>query len=108
MEYSKNIESVKKRIEELNHIKELLYNIEDTVYSIEREISTLDNALPNDREVRQMKAGAEKDQLLHLLDLLTQSYSIIDEILGPPEDQAAGGIDEILNHFPSPGRGSAS
>lgn len=127
MDYSKKIESVRKRIEELNQIKELLYNIEDTVYSIEKEVSALDNSLPSDKEVRSMGAGTEKEQLLHLIDLLSQSYGLIDEILGPPEDQVTGepagsaftpeargnsnteiSIDEILKHFPGSGRGSAS
>lgn len=87
MDYSAKIQSVKEKIEELRQIKDLLYNIEDSICSVENELCAVDESLPSDNDIAKMKPGAEKEQILHLLDLTREGLSLVDELLGPPTDE---------------------
>lgn len=90
MDYSAKIASVRARIEELRKIKDILFDIEDTVCAIEKEVSDTDKSLPSDEEIAAMPGGEEKEQIRHLIDLDNQAFALIDEILGPPEDEVTG------------------
>ena len=90
MDYSAKIASVRARIEELRKIKDILFDIEDTVCAIEKEVSDTDKSLPPDEEIAAMPGGEEKEQIRHLIDLDNQAFALIDEILGPPEDEMTG------------------
>lgn len=90
MDYEKKIKLVKDFIAELRQIKDVLFQIENEVCMVEKDISDIDAALPSDREIASMPAGVEKEQILHLLDLDGQAFSLIDEILGPPDDELTG------------------
>ena len=114
MDWSRKIEATKARIEELRKMKDILYQIEDAVCDIEREISRTDGSIPQDKVIDAMPAGAEKEQILHLIDLENEAFGLIDEILGPPDDditsmpqgkayspEARGtvSLDEALSHM---------
>lgn len=90
MDYGKKIKLVKDFIEELTQIKEVLFQIENEVCMVEKDISDIDSSLPSDREIALMPSGAEKEQIQHLVDLDSQAFGLIDEILGPPEDELTG------------------
>lgn len=90
MDYELKIKLVKDFIEELKQIKELLIQVENEVCMVEKDISDIDSALPSDKDIAAMPAGIEKEQIQHLIDLNNQAFNIIDEILGPPEDEMTG------------------
>lgn len=125
MDYGLKIKLVQDFIEELKQIKEVLFQIENEVCLVEKEISDLDAALPSDKDIAKMPAGVEKEQILHLIDLNEQAFSIIDEILGPPDDEVTGepegtrfspeargtgeiSLDAILSNMKPGGKNSAS
>lgn len=93
MDYEQKIKLVQDFIEELRQIKELLFQVENEVCLIEKDVSGLDAALPPDKDIAKMPAGAEKEQILHLIDLNNQAFNLIDEILGPPEDEITGELE---------------
>ena len=103
MSYSKQIKAVSETIEELQEISKLLDGIEEKVVAIEDAITSLDNSLPDNNEYDAMKEGPHKQELRKLFDLLGEAYKLIDDILGPPEDDFD--VDEILKRFPVRGNG---
>lgn len=125
MDYGQKIKLVQDFIEELKQIKEVLFQIENEVCLVEKEISDLDAALPSDKDIAKMPSGVEKERILHLIDLNNQAFNMIDEILGPPEDEMTGepegtkfspeargsgeiSIDAILTNMKPGGKNSAS
>jgi hypothetical protein len=107
MSHSKEIKRVQSLIADLKRIREILYQVEDTVLAIEQEVTDLDNALPSDAEVQGMPDGSrEKKQLLELFDLDNEAFDLIDEILGPPEEEIS--VEEMLRQFPASRKGRAN
>ena len=106
MKYTKEIKRVQKMITDLKRIREILTQVEDTVLGIEQEVTDIDNALPDDTDVAAMPDGAAKQQLLQLFDLNDEAYDLIDEILGPPEDDFS--VEEMLRQFPATRKGRAN
>ena len=106
MRYTKEIKRVQKLIADLKRIHEILTQVEDTVLAIEQEVTDIDNALPEDGEVHAMPESNEKKQLLQLFDLNDEAYDLIDEILGPPEDDFS--VEEMLRQFPASRKGRAN
>ena len=106
MKYTKEIKRVQKMITDLKRIREILTQVEDTVLGIEQEVTDIDNALPDDTDVAAMPDGAEKQQLLQLFDLNDEAYDLIDEILGPPEEDFS--VEEMLRQFPATRKGRAN
>ena len=86
MDYKKKIAAVQARIDNLRKIKEIMYTMETTISEIENEIVQIDNSLPGDNEINAMPDSAAKEQILHLIDLNDEAFRLIDELLGPPED----------------------
>ena len=74
--------------------------------AIEQEVTDIDNALPEDSEVHAMPEGPEKKQILQLFELNDEAYDLIDEILGPPEDEFS--VEEMLRQFPASRKGRAN
>ncbi len=87
MDYSAKINALQKTIQTLRDIKEMLYATEQRVLELEKEVCAIDDALPDDAHTRAMPDGAEKEQILHLYDLADTAYRLIDEVLGPPDDE---------------------
>ena len=93
-------------IADLKRIHEILTQMENTVLAIEQEVTDIDNALPEDAEVHAMPDGNEKKQILQLFDLNDEAYDLIDEILGPPEEDFS--VEEMLRQFPAARKGRAN
>lgn len=90
MAYSKDIETLQQTIQALRDIKEMLYATEQHVLDVEKTVCAIDESLPDEAHTRALPAGAEKEQILHLYDLTDEAFRLIDEILGPPEDEYSG------------------
>lgn len=125
MDYQPKIKLLQDFIEELKQIKEVLFQIENEIMLVEKEISDIDASLPSDKDIAKMPAGVEKEQILHLIDLNSQAFNLIDELLGPPEDEITGepegtrfspeargngeiSLDAILANMKPGGKNSAS
>ena len=106
MRYNSEIKRVRKMIADLKRIHEILTQMENTVLAIEQEVTDIDNALPEDAEVQAMPDGNEKKQILQLFDLNDEAYDLIDEILGPPEEDFS--VEEMLRQFPAARKGRAN
>ncbi len=106
MKYTKETKRVQKMISDLKRIQEILNQVEDTVLGIEQEVTDIDNALPGDTEFAAMPDGPEKQQLSQLFDLNDEAYDLIDEILGPPEEEIS--VEEMLRQFPAARKGRAN
>ena len=106
MRYNKEIKRVQKLIADLKRIGEILTQVEDTVLAIEQEVTYIDNALPEDVEVHAMPDGTEKKQILQLFELNDEAYDLIDEILGPPEEEIS--VEDMLRQFPASRKGRAN
>lgn len=125
MDYEAKIKLVQDFIEELKQIKDMLFQVENEVCLVEKDISDIDASLPSDRDIARMPAGLEKEQIQHLIDLNAQAFGLIDEILGPPDDEMTGepegtqfspeargngtiSLDEILAKMTPSGKNNAS
>lgn len=89
MDYSLKIKELKEHIDNLNEVKKTLYTLEEFIVKTEAAIGTLDESLPTEEQVLAMPSSAEREQILHLFDLIDQAYAIVDELLGPPEGEQA-------------------
>lgn len=90
MDFTKQLSSIRERVAELQQIRDVLVQIEDTVCAIEKEVSDIDSKLPSDDEIDTMPEGKEKEDLLELIELDNEAFRLVDEILGPPEDELTG------------------
>ncbi len=107
MRHTKDIKRVQKLITDLKRVQEILYQVEDTVLSIEQEVTDIDNALPTDEELAAMPDGSEKKQIRELIELNDEAYGLIDDILGPPEEDGIS-VEEMLRQFPASRKGRAN
>lgn len=90
MDFTKQLSSIRERVAELQRIRDVLVQIEDTVCAIEKEVSDIDSKLPSDDEIDTMPEGKEKEDLIELIELDNEAFRLVDEILGPPEDELTG------------------
>ena len=88
--YSAEIKSLKRCIKDMEQIKEILWNIEETASGIEKELCDLDASLPTREEMELVRDPSERQQLQTALELLERSFSLVDEILGPAQDEFTG------------------
>lgn len=88
--YADDIKKLQDSIQRLNQIKEVLYAVEDVALEVERNVSEIDARIPLRENLHEIKDGEQRAQAEHALDLLEESFSLIDEILGPPEDELTG------------------
>jgi len=107
MKFNKEIKRVQKMISDLKRVQEILYQVEDTVLSIEQEVTDIDNALPTDEEILTLPEGEEKRQIQQLISLNDEAFGLIDDILGPPEEDGIS-VEEMLRQFPAARKGHAN
>ena len=88
--YTDDIKSLQESIKRLQEIKEVLYAVEDVALEVERGVSEIDARIPLRENLSQIKDGEQRAQAEHALDLLEETFALIDEILGPPEDELTG------------------
>ena len=88
--FSDDIKKLQESIQRLNQIKEVLYAVEDVALEVERSVSEIDARIPLRENLHEIKDGEQRAQAEHALDLLEETFGLIDEILGPPEDELTG------------------
>ena len=88
--FTDDIKSLQESIKRLQQIKEVLYAVEDVALEVERGVSEIDARIPLRENLSKIKDGEERAQAEHALDLLEETFALIDEILGPPEDELTG------------------
>lgn len=88
--YSDDIKTLQDSIKRLQEIKEVLYAVEDVALEVERGVSEIDARIPLRENLHEIKDETQRAQAAHALDLLEETFSLIDEILGPPEDELTG------------------
>ena len=88
--FTDDIKKLQESIQRLNQIKEVLYAVEDVALEVERSVSEIDARIPLRENLSQIKDGEQRAQAEHALDLLEETFGLIDEILGPPEDELTG------------------
>ena len=90
MGYSDDIKTLQDSIKRLQEIKEVLYAVEDVALDVEKGVSDIDARLPMREDLGKLADKEQRAQAEHALDLLDQAFALIDEILGPPEDELTG------------------
>ena len=88
--YADDIKTLQESIRRLQEIKDVLYAVEDVALEVERGVSEIDARIPLRESLGEIKDGEQRAQAEHALDLLEETFALIDEILGPPEDELTG------------------
>lgn len=88
--YSDDIKTLQDSIKRLQEIKEVLYAVEDVALEVERTVSEIDARVPLREDIARIGDGEQRAQAEHALDLLEETFGLIDEILGPPDDELTG------------------
>jgi hypothetical protein len=88
--FSDDIKTLQDSIKRLQEIKEVLYAVEEVALDVERGVSEIDARIPLREELGKIADREERARTEHALDLLDQTFALIDEILGPPEDEMTG------------------
>ena len=88
--YSDDIKTLQDSIKRLQEIKEVLYAVEDVALDVERRVSEIDARIPLRADLGQIKDAEQRALAEHAMDLLEETFGLIDEILGPPEDEMTG------------------
>ena len=88
--YAEDIKTLQESIRRLQEIKDVLYAVEEVALEVERRVSEIDARIPLRETLGEIKDGEQRAQAEHALDLLEETFSLIDEILGPPEDELTG------------------
>ena len=88
--YSDDIKTLQDSIRRLQEIKDVLYAVEEVALEVERGVSEIDARIPLRETLDEIRDGEQRAQAEHALDLLEETFALIDEILGPPEDEMTG------------------
>ena len=88
--YAEDIKTLQESIRRLQEIKDVLYAVEEVALEVERGVSEIDARIPLRETLGEIKDGEQRAQAEHALDLLDETFALIDEILGPPEDELTG------------------
>ncbi|MCR5071131.1 MAG: hypothetical protein K6A62_04310 [Bacteroidales bacterium] len=88
--FADDIKTLQESIKRLQEVKEVLYAVEDLTLEVERSTSEIDARVPLREDLPQIQDGEQRAQVEHALDLLEEAFGLIDEILGPPEDEVTG------------------
>ncbi len=88
--YSDDIKTLQESIKRLQEIREVLYAAENIALEVERGVSEIDARIPLREDLLRIRDGEQRAQAEHVLDLLEETFGLIDEILGPPEDELTG------------------
>ena len=125
--YSDDIKTLQDSIKRLQEIKEVLYAVEDVALDVERRVSEIDARIPLREDLGQIKDAEQRALAEHAMDLLEETFGLIDEILGPPEDEMTGEpvgtpmdpvargshpseirLEDFLRHYKPGGKGKVS
>lgn len=87
MKFSKEIKSIEEAIVQLKQIGALLDTIEATVLEIEENLCNIDESVPHIELEPEKFTENDKKQYDRLVVSLSEAYSLVDEILGPPDEE---------------------
>ena len=87
MKFSKEINSIEEAIVQLKQIGSLLDTIETTVLEIEDNLCNIDESVPHVELEPEKFSENDRQQYDRLVTSLSEAYSLIDEILGPPDEE---------------------
>lgn len=90
MGYTEDIRTLQDAIKRLKEIKDVLYTVEEVALEVERSVGEIDTRLPMREDLGNIRDGEQRAKAEHALDLLEESFALIDDILGPPEDELTG------------------
>ncbi len=85
MDYSTRIALLQDAVNQLRHIKETLLKTGDTICSIEDRVGEIESSLPADASA--IDDPTEREQVSHAEDLISEAYALVDDMIGPPEEQ---------------------
>ncbi len=88
--FSNDIRFLQDCLRRLREIKEVLYAAEEVAINVERGVSEIDARIPLREKLDEITDAAERAEAEHALDLLDEAFTLIDEILGPPDDEITG------------------
>ncbi len=104
--YNRKVSRVRSDIKDLKAMLEHLEMIQGIVCDMEKELSAIDQELPSEEAIEAMPEGKEKEQIVHLCELLQEAFNLVDEILGAPEEEEKTegngifSIDDLLQLLP--------
>ena len=112
--YNRKVTRVRSDIKDLKAMLEHLEMIQGIVCDMEKELSDIDKELPSEEAIDAMPEGKEKEQIVHLCELLQEAFNLIDEILGAPEEEEKTGgngmfsLEDLLQLLPHSKRNDLS
>lgn len=90
MDFSSEIKELDVHIDNLKKIRNILYAVEETVLEIEDRVCEMDEKTPHLEKMQGHISGDEKTAYSAVVSRFNEAYALIDEILGPPDDNVTG------------------
>lgn len=90
MDFSSEIKELDVHIDNLKKIRDILYAVEETVLEIEDRVCEMDEKTPHLEKMQGHISGDEKTAYSAVVSRFNEAYALIDEILGPPDDNVTG------------------
>lgn len=90
MGYKSKIKALQGYVKELRMVKEMLEAIQLHVTDIEEQVNDIDLSLPQNEAINEIRNPKDREELSHALDLLDEVDLLLDEILGPEDDEDTG------------------
>ena len=90
MDYSSEINELEVCIDNLKKIRDILYAVEETVLEIEDRVCEIDEKTPHLEKKQGYVSKEDKEAYSVLVSKFNEAYALVDEILGPPDDEVTG------------------
>ena len=90
MDFSSELKELDVCIDNLKKIRDILYAVEETVLEIEDRVCEMDEKIPHLEKIQSQISGKEKTAYSAVVSRFNEAYALIDEILGPPDDNVTG------------------
>lgn len=90
MDYSSELKELDECIDNLKKIRDILYAVEETVLEIEDHVCGIDEKTPHLEKMQGHISREEKAAYSAVVSKFNEAYALIDEILGPPDDDVTG------------------
>ena len=90
MDYSSELKELDECIDNLKKIRDILYAVESTVLEIEDRVCEIDEKTPHLEKMQGYVSKEDRVSYSSLVSKFNEAYALIDEILGPPDDNVTG------------------
>jgi len=91
--YSAEIKALERCIMEMEQMKDIMFSLQEAALNIEKELCDIDASLPLKDDINSFVNEKERARLEKALELLKQAFYLIDELLGPPQDDITGELE---------------